>query len=163
MTNFNRVTFGPGFKDFDKFFIGYDDLLDRMNSIAEAANKNSSGYPPYNIYKVDDTHSAIEIAVAGFADHELDIELVQDKLTVKGKKKTVDETVEYTHQGLATRDFTRTFGLGEDVQVKGASVLNGVLTISLERIIPEHKLPKKIPIDGVIPTVSTPKQELLTE
>lgn len=161
MTNLSRITFGPGFKDFEKFFIGYDDLLDRLNEIAHAAHRNSTNYPPYNIYRLDDTHTGIELAVAGFGEDELEIELVDKQLTVKGSKQS-DTAVEYTHQGLATRDFTRTFGLGEDTVVAGAELKNGLLTIVLERIIPEHKLPKKISI-GSIPTIKAPTKELLTE
>lgn len=161
MSNIGRITFGPGFKDFEKFFVGYDELLDQLNSIAEAAHRNQTGYPPYNIYKVDDTHTAIEVAVAGFAEDELDIELVDKQLTVKGSKKETPD-VEYAHQGLATRDFTRTFGLGEDVIVAGAELKNGLLTIALERVVPEHKLPKKIAI-GSIPTIKAQTKELLTE
>lgn len=162
MTSLSRnFTFGPGFKDFEKFFIGYDDLFDRLNEIADAAHRNSTNYPPYNIYRIDDNHHAIELAVAGFAEAELDIELVDKQLTVKGSKTAV-EGVEYTHQGLATRDFTRTFGLGEDTVVTGAELKNGLLTIALERVVPEHKLPKKIAI-GAIPTIKASKKELLTE
>lgn len=162
MTNLGRITFGPGFKDFEKIFVGYDDLLDRLNSIAEAAHKNSTGFPPYNIYKIDDTHSAIELAVAGFELDELDIELVDKQLTVKGNKQE-NPAVDYSHRGMATRDFTRTFGLGEDVQVTGAELKNGLLTIALERIVPEHKLPKKISIDAVLATIKAQPKELLTE
>lgn len=162
MTNLHRsFTFGPGFKDFDKFFIGYEDLFDRLNSIAEAAHRNSTNYPPYNIYRIDDNHHAIEMAVAGFAEDEIDIELQENKLTVTGNKKA-DVAVEFIHQGLSGRDFTRTFGLGEDVVVRGAELKNGLLTIALERVVPEHKLPKKISI-GTIPTIEAPKKELLTE
>lgn len=157
-TNF---TFGPGFKDFEKFFVGYDDLFDRLSGIAEAAHRNQSNYPPYNIYKLDDTNYAIELAVAGFAEDELDIELKENKLTIAGTKKA-DITVEFIHQGLANRDFSRTLGLAEDVVVKGADLENGILTIALERIIPDHKLPKKIAI-GAIPTVKKSEKELLTE
>lgn len=161
MTQFNRVTFGPGFKDFDKFFIGYDDLFDRLNGIAEAVHKNQSNYPPYNIYKITEDNYAIEMAVAGFGDDEIDIELQENRLTVAGTKKA-DITVEFIHQGLSGRDFTRTFGLAEDVVVKGAELKNGLLTIALERVIPEHKLPKKIAI-GTIPEIKVSNKELLTE
>lgn len=160
MTQFNKLTFGPGFKDFDKFFVGYDELLDRLNSIAEAAHRNQSNYPPYNIYKINDD-TFIEIAVAGFDTDEIDIELQENKLTVSGVAKS-ETAVEFLHQGLASRNFTRTFGLNEDVVVKGAELKNGLLTIALERIVPEHKRPKKIPI-GSIPTIEAPKKELLTE
>lgn len=161
MKAFNFTTFGPGFKDFEKYFVGYDDLIDRLNGIAEAATRNQTNYPPYNIYKISDSDYAIEMAVAGFNEDEIDIELTENKLSVSGVKKA-DIAVEFIHQGLSSRDFTRTFGLAEDVVVKGAELKNGLLTIALERIVPEHKLPKKIAI-GAIPTIKASKKELLTE
>ena len=161
MTDYTRyITFGPGFKDFEKIFVGYDELLDRLNSIAEAASHNKTNYPPYNIYKINED-TFIEIAVAGFEPDEIDIELKENKLTVSGVAKS-ETAVEFLHQGLASRSFTRTFGLNEDVVVKGAELKNGLLTIALERIIPEHKRPKKIAI-GTIPTIKAQTKELLTE
>ena len=161
MTALSHLAFGPGFKDFEKFFVGFDDHIHHLNELANAVTRNSTGYPPYNITKIDDTRYAIDLAVAGFCEKDIDIEYAENKLTVKGSL-TSPEDIEYVHRGIANRDFTRTFALNEDVEVKGAELRNGLLTIELERIIPEHKKPKKISI-GTIPTIKAPKKELLTE
>jgi molecular chaperone IbpA len=90
--------------------------------------------------------------VAGFSEADIDIEYAENKLTVKGNNNATEPA--YIHRGIANRDFTRTFALNEDVEVKGAELKNGLLTIALERIIPEHKKPKKISI-GELPSTST--------
>jgi hypothetical protein len=92
---------------------------------------------------------------------DIEIEYAENKLTVKGSIAT-DDTVEFVHRGIANRDFTRTFALNDEVEVKNANLRNGLLTIELERIVPEHKKPKKISI-GTIPTIRAQKKELLTE
>ena len=153
--------FGPGFRDFDKFFVGFDEHFNHLNQLAHDVAQNTSGYPPYNINKLDDTNYAVELAVAGFDESEIDIQYAENKLTVVGKK-IPNEDIEYVHRGIANRDFTRTFGLNDDVVVKGAELKNGLLTIALERIIPEAKKPKKIEI-GTIPTIKASKRVLLTE
>lgn len=137
--------FGPGFRDFDKFFVGFDEHFNHLNQLAHDVAQNTTGYPPYNINKIDDTHYAIELAVAGFDESEIDIQYAENKLTVVGKK-TPNENIEYVHQGIANRDFTRSFGLNDDVIVLGADLKHGLLTIALERIVPEAKKPKKIVI-----------------
>lgn len=156
-----ELFFGPGFKDFDKFFVGFDNHFDHLNQLAEAVSRNSSGYPPYNITKTGDQTYAIDLAVAGFCEQDIDIEYAENKLTVKGNLSCPDG-LEYVHRGIANRDFTRTFALNEDVEVRGAELKNGLLTIALERVIPEHKKPKKISI-GAIPTIKADTKELLTE
>jgi len=160
----DAFVFGPGFKDFDKFFVGFDEHFDHLNQVAEAVSRNTSGYPPYNITKLSSINYAIELAVAGFDEAEIDIEYAENKLTVSGNKTPVEDS-EFVHRGIATRDFTRTFGLNDDVIVTGANLKNGLLTIALERIIPEAKKPRKIAI-GSVSAVSTGidrVQELLVE
>lgn len=162
MTALSHLAFGPGFKDFEKFFVGFDDHINHLNELANAVTRNSSGYPPYNITKTGDLTYAIQLAVAGFEEKDIEIEYAENKLTVKGNILANSDAQEIIHQGIANRDFTRTFALNEDVEVRGAELKNGLLTIALERIIPEHKKPKKISI-GTIPTIRAPKKELLTE
>jgi molecular chaperone IbpA len=119
------------------------DQLNRtfMNSKADGT------YPPHNVVKIDDTHYAIELAVAGFAEDEIDVELKENVLTVKGERKRDDATeLEYLHKGISNRDFTRTFPLAEHIEVRGAKVKNGILAIALEQVIPEEQKPKKIQI-----------------
>ena len=88
----------------------------------------------------------IELAVAGFADTEIDVELKENVLTVRGEKEKSDTEIEYLHKGISARNFTRTFNLADNVEVRAATVTNGVLAIALEHIVPEEKKAKKIAI-----------------
>lgn len=124
--------------------IGFDYLRDRLHNI-ETVN-NSGNYPPYNIIKHDAENWSIEVAVAGFKRDELDIELAEGVLTVSADSEPTDEEVEYVHRGLAKRAFTRKWTLSDDVVVRDASLVDGVLSIKLERIVPEEKKPRKIDI-----------------
>jgi len=147
--------FGPGFKDFDKFFVGFDDQFNRLAKIHDDITKNIPNYPPYNIKKVDDTHYVIELAVAGFSKSEIEIEFADDKLIVKGNaKEDTTNPYDYLFQGIAARNFTRTFALDDKIEIKGAALINGMLKIGLEKIIPEHKKPKKIEVSEEGSTVS---------
>jgi molecular chaperone IbpA len=94
---------------------------------------------------VDETHYAIQVAVAGFAEDELDIEFKDNIIIVKGEKKQKDEQ-EYIHRGIGLRNFTRNFPVGENMEVKGATVVNGILAISIEHVVPDEQKPKKIAI-----------------
>ncbi len=134
------------FKDFDKVFVGFDDQFNRLAKVHDDLTKHIPNYPPYNIKKVEENKYLIEIAVAGFSEHEIEIEFVEDKLVVRGNAKDNEAEVEWLHKGIATRNFTRSFFLSEQIVVKGASLTNGMLQIALERIIPEHKKPRKIAI-----------------
>jgi len=101
------------------------------------------------------------MAVAGFAKHEIEIEFAQDKLIVKGNATEDQEAKEWLYQGIAARNFTRTFALNDHVEINGAELMNGMLKIALERIIPESKKPKKIDITDNGSKVS--KKQMLTE
>lgn len=161
MTALSHLAFGPGFKDFEKFFVGFDDHINHLNELANAVTRNSTGYPPYNITKTGELTYAIELAVAGFDERDIEIEYAENKLTVKGSIQPETEA-EYVHRGIANRDFNRTFALNDEVEVKDANLKNGLLTIALERIIPDHKKPKKIAINNVL--IGKPsKKQLLTE
>ena len=124
--------------------VGFDNLFDQLNRTF-ASSKSDSTYPPHNVVKLDDTHYVIEVAVAGFAESEIDVELKDNVLTVKGEQAKRDE-VEYLHKGISARNFTRTFPLAEHIEVRGATVKNGILAIALEQIVPEEDKPKKIAI-----------------
>lgn len=149
--------FGPGFKDFDKFFVGFDDQFNRMAKFHEDITKNIPNYPPYNIKKNDDNHYTIEIAVAGFGQQDIDIEMIDGKLIVRGNVKSEEEQENFLFKGIANRAFTRSFVLNDEVVVNDAEMLNGMLKIFLERLIPEQKQPKKIAIK------SKGERQLLTE
>lgn len=146
------------FKDFDSWFVGFDKVAEKMASVADQAQTLATKYPPYNLKKIDENKYTIELAVAGFAKQDLEIEIADDKLIIKGNVQggqtgqVQDSTGEWTwpqmlHQGLAMRPFTRTFTLSDNVEIRGASLLNGILKIVLEAIIPEHKKPKKVEIN----------------
>jgi len=140
-------------KDLEKFFVGFDDQFNRLAKMHDDLMKNVPNYPPYNIKKVEDNKYIIELAVAGFSKQEVEIELQEDKLIVKGNASE-DKDSDWIYKGIATRNFTRTFALNDQVEVRGAEMLNGMLKIFLERIIPEHKKPKKIDISDEPSTVS---------
>ena len=135
--------------DFSPFFrstVGFDRLLDLVDSAAE----QSAGYPPYNIERSDDTHYRISIAVAGFAEKDLSIEVRESVLTVTGKRDEAQqaEGQAYLYQGIAGRAFERRFQLADHVEVKSARLENGLLHIDLERLIPEEKKPRQIAINA---------------
>ena len=155
-----NITFGPSLKDFDKFFVGFDGQFDKLAKLHDDFAKNIPNYPPYNIKKVDDNKYVIEIAVAGFAKSEIEITVEGEKLIVKGSAKDNTDTDSYLFKGIGLRDFTRTFALNDQVEIKGAAMLNGLLKIALERIVPDHKKSKKIDIVGEDTTESTSKQYL---
>jgi molecular chaperone IbpA len=125
-----------------KFGIGFDNMFDelmRMNS------QQSLNYPPYNIVKNTEDSFDIEVAVSGFSEGEIEVNLDNRVLTIKGQKNE-DLVAEYLHKGISTRDFVREFTLAEHVEVIHASQKDGILTINLERIVPEEKKPKAIAI-----------------
>jgi molecular chaperone IbpA len=132
--------------DYSPFFrttVGFDRLLDLLDQ-AEGA----PGYPPYNIERADENHYRVTLAVAGFAEKDLGIEVRDGVLTVTGKRAEANAQPAYLHQGIAGRAFERQFQLAEHVEVKGARLENGLLHIELERIVPEEKKPRKITING---------------
>ena len=128
-----------------RFAVGFDRMFDELSRTA--GTLNASNYPPYNIIKETETIWKIEVAVAGFDESELDVEIVNNELVVSGAvNKENKAEQQYLHQGIAGRDFERTFALADNVEVKGAQVKNGILTVTLEHIVPESAKPKKIAI-----------------
>lgn len=127
--------------------IGFERMFDELNRTF-ANTRTTNNYPPHNVVQLDDTHYVIEVAVAGFAEDEVDVELKDNVLTVKGERKKDEDAVEptYIHRGISSRSFTRTFPLAEHVEVRAATVQNGILAVALELVIPEEKQPKKIAI-----------------
>ena len=124
--------------------IGFDEMFDRFRLITEHASQGN--YPPYNIIQEKENESIIELAVAGFNEHDLDIEVDGNKLTITGNKDVKLDDAKYRHKGIAYRNFTRTFALADYIQVNGASVDCGILRVYLERVVPEELKPKKIKI-----------------
>jgi molecular chaperone IbpA len=123
--------------------IGFDHVFGLLEQTADA----SHGYPPYNIERSDDTHYRITLAVAGFKEKELALETREGVLIVAGKTEEPDKK-EYLYRGIAGREFERRFQLADRVEVRGAKLENGLLHVELERVIPEEKKPRRIPING---------------
>ena len=120
----------------------FDQLFEEFDAIQK---ENSNVYPPHNVVKLSEDQYAIELAVAGFNDSELDIETIENSLVITGEKLEKDDR-EYAHRGISARRFSRRFTLAEHVVVNGASLQNGILSVSLEKQVPEEKKPRKITI-----------------
>lgn len=129
-----------------KFGIGFDSMIDELMRVSSA--QTTSNYPPHNVIKTGEETVMIEIAVAGFEEGEINISTENNILTIHGEQFH-DEPVnyEYLHRGLSSRDFTQNFRLAEHVEVKDATIKNGILTILLERDVPEEKKPRSIAIN----------------
>jgi len=140
------------FKDFDKYFVGFDDTYNRLSKMHDDMTKYVPNYPPYNIKKVEDNKYVIELAVAGFAKQDIEITLEDNKLIVKGNAQ--DDCDNFVFKGIANRAFTRAFALDDQIEIKDAAMFNGMLKIALERIIPEHRKPRKIEVKDEPSTVS---------
>ena len=125
--------------------IGFDRLFSLLDGVAGGDNA-SPGYPPYNIERTDENAYRISVAVAGFGEKDLSIEVKENSLAVRGEKAPEQTSSEVLHQGIAARAFERRFQLAEHVQVTGASLENGLLHIELVREVPEAKKPRQIPI-----------------
>ena len=127
----------------DPFFIGFNRELDRFYNIHREATRQS--FPPYDLVKLDDDTYRISLAVAGFNSSEVEVSVDNGSLIVKGEK-TEEGTETVLHKGIATRKFTRTFALGEYMEVDRAEMADGILSVFVERNIPEEKKPKTIKI-----------------
>ena len=130
------------------YAVGFDRQFDRLFDYVTHQAESTGGYPPYNIQKTEDYKFEIEMALAGFSKKDIEIEVAEGVLTVKSvKDKDTGSTDEYTlYKGISQRNFTRKFTLADDIVVKGAELKDGMLTISLERIVPEEKKPQLITI-----------------
>ncbi len=132
------------FSPFRRSTVGFDRLFDMLENSAAG---NGENYPPFDLIKVDDNKYRIEIAVAGFRQGEIDITSHQNVLIIRGQKG--EETGNnYVHRGIATRSFERRFALADHIQVTGADLHDGMLSIDLVREIPEAMKPRKIEIGG---------------
>lgn len=140
MTTFPTLHFAS--KDLDKFFVGYDQIFDRLREFHDTATKNIPNYPPYNIKKTDDNTYVIEMAVAGFGKQDIEIETEGDKLVIKGNAEQTEDDNGTLYQGLALRPFTRMFTLNDQVVVDNAEMINGLLKITLERLVPKSQRTK---------------------
>ena len=150
MVQFRASHMPMNFGDMEKalgFTVGFDSMFDRLFGALDRPNASHQGYPPYNIRKDGETKYFIEMAVAGFSEEDLEVELKEGILSVQSKhdENQKDETT-YVHRGIAKRTFERNFTLSDDVIVKGCELVNGLLTVELEKVIPEEKKSRLIPI-----------------
>ena len=136
--------------DYSPFYrstVGFDRLLNLIDSASD------QGYPPYNIERSDENNYRVTVAVAGFAEKDLSVDVKDRVLTVSGKKDEASDKPSFLHQGIAGRAFERSFQLAEHVEVKAARLENGLLHVDLERRVPEEKKPRRITINA--PTLTT--------
>ena len=129
------------------FSIGFNSLFDDFDRMLDSS-EFVSNYPPYNINQVKDNDYKIEVALAGFDKKDISVEAKDNTLTVRSKRedKTNEEVDGILHRGIARRQFVRSFALGDDIKVKDAKLENGLLTVDLEREVPEHKKPRLIEV-----------------
>lgn len=143
----NQLTIGRiDLTPFTRFTVGFDEIFEQLSRSHEQLNSNTVNYPPYNIIKLDNNSYSLEFAVAGFDLDEIDVSVEGNKLTIIGDKIERNEEVNYIYKGISTRSFKRTIPLGDHIMVKDAVIKNGMLTIHLEREIPEAMKPRKIAI-----------------
>ena len=137
---------------FARSTIGFDRLLDQLETLAEP--DAGDNYPPYNIEKLGEDRYRVALAVAGFTQNELDVTVEGNQLTVSGKRAGAEDK-EILHRGIAHRPFIRRFSLAEHMVVKDAKLRDGLLTIDLERQLPEAMKPRRISINGHAPAAET--------
>jgi len=125
--------------------VGFDQIADMMDRVL-SSDVTQPSYPPYNIEKTDADTYRISVAVAGFSENDLSVEVKENALIVAGKKAADDKERSYLHRGIATRAFERRFALADHVRVTGASHENGMLNIDLKREVPEALKPRRIEI-----------------
>ena len=132
------------------FTVGYDNVFDRFESMFDNDHffSTTSNYPPYNIVKTGDYTYDIELALAGFGKKDIDVNYADSQLTIKSIKdeKAEEDADGVLHKGISKRQFSRTFTIADDVEVKGAELKDGLLKVSLEKIIPDSKKPRTIQI-----------------
>jgi molecular chaperone IbpA len=132
----------------NRALVGFDRMFDTFET--RVANQASNNYPPHNVVKTGEDTYSIEVAVAGFSMEEIDVELDNNDLSIKGQsKREEDAGREYIHRGLARRDFEKRFTLVDHIEVEGASIKDGILIVNLKRIVPDALKPRKIAISAV--------------
>ena len=134
--NYNQLT---------PYAVGFDRVFDNLSRYVDN-NATSTGYPPYNIRKEGDYNYVIEMALAGFAREDLEIEVADGVLTIRSVKEKSDDDVSNLYRGISYRKFVRKFTIADDIVVNGAKMENGMLSVDLERIVPEEKKPRLIEV-----------------
>ena len=128
------------------FSVGFDGLFNRLSNVDTA----QSGYPPYNIRNLNDLQYVVELALAGFSKSDIEVEVTDGTLTIRSVTAKDDDGADndenFVHRGIAKRTFSRQFNLSDDIIVKNADLQDGMLIVNLERVIPDEKKPRLIPI-----------------
>ncbi len=151
--------------DFSPLFrstVGFDRLMRTLEE-SNRWSESDSGYPPYNIEKIGEDKYRITLAIAGFGDDELAMEVHQNVLTIEGRKQGTDSSATYLHRGIAGRSFKRQFRLADHVEVSEAHLQNGLLTVDLVREVPEAMKPRRIEIAAGSPAAVEGKKTNLIE
>ena len=136
--HFDRTALQP-------YAVGFDRIFDQLHD-HYALHQRNTGFPPYNIRKDGDYNFIIELALAGLSQDDLEVEVAEGTLTVRSVEKKQEEDGELLHRGISYRQFSRSWTLADDVIVNDAKMENGMLSVHLERVIPEEKKPRKITI-----------------
>jgi len=141
-------------------FLGFDHIFDQLENIHQHSKDT---YPPHNVVKDEEMKYTLEMAVAGFKQEHIDIEVKDHILTVSGNRPQRREPSSYVHKGISARNWKKSFRLSEYTEVTGADLVDGILTIKLEVVLPEEKLPRKITIGTYEGKNDNTSSELLTE
>lgn len=133
---------------YNRLGIGFDRMFDELDRLMQVSNPGNGGYPPFNLEKTTEHAYRITMAVAGFSEKDIEVTQQENILVVTGEKKdeVEDSAVTYLHRGIANRSFKREFVLGDRVEVKNASLKDGMLVVDLEQIVPEESKTKRIPL-----------------
>ena len=142
MTNLTTIM-----KKYDPHFLGFDNIFNQFHRFEMRSDEPSSGYPPYNIIKLDENQFVIELAIAGFTEKDIKIlhEPEHNRLLVEGSNE--DKEQEYVHRGIASRKFRRSWTVSDHIVVKDAKMSAGILRVRLENVIPDEQKPKEIEIE----------------
>ena len=141
-------------------FLGFDHIFDQLDNIHQHAKDT---YPPHNVVKDEEMKYTLEIAVAGFKQEHIDIEVKDHILTISGNRPQRREQNSYIHKGISARNWKKSFRLSEYTEVSGADLVDGILTVKLEVVLPEEKLPRKITIGHYEEKNDNNSSQLLTE
>ena len=127
------------------YAVGFDRMFDRLHD-HYALHQTNTGFPPYNIRKEGDSNFVIELALAGLSQDDLEVEIADSTLTVRSVERKQEEDGEVIHRGISYRKFNRSWTLADDVVVNDAKMANGMLSVHLERVVPDEKKPRLIKI-----------------
>ncbi len=144
-------------------FLGFDHIFDQLENIHQHSKDT---YPPHNVVKDEEMKYTLEMAVAGFKQEHIDIEVKDHILTINGNRPQRREPNAYVHKGISARNWKKSFRLSEYTEVTGADLLDGILTVNLEVVLPKEKQPRKISIgknEEQNDSISTKQPELLNE